>query len=151
MEYRKLRLESLKMSPLAFGSSYEEEASLGESEWKGRMKSALFAMVGPEPVGMIVCTFNKEAKFKHIAEVYSFYVRPSNRGKGIGSALLDRALRMAGSNTQVIKVRLYVNSQQRSAVRVYEKAGFAVVGTLEREMRIGRRYYEMLIMEKRIR
>lgn len=81
-DYKKLRLESLKQSPLAFGSAFEEEASFGAGEWKRRMKNTHFAMADDTPVGMIVCSFNKEVKFKHIAEIYSFYVRARYRGKG---------------------------------------------------------------------
>ena len=150
-DYRKLRLESLKRSPLAFGSSFEEEASLREGEWKKRMKDVHFAMAGESPVGMVVCSFNEEVKFRHIAEIYSFYVRAGYRGRGIGGALLDHALRLARKNRQIAKIRLYVNSQQHSALKMYEKAGFVVVGRLDKEMKVGARFYTMLVMEKRIR
>jgi len=150
-DYRKLRLESLRRSPLAFGSSFGEEAALREREWKKRMKGAYFAMTGDVPLGMIVCSFNKDVKFRHIAEIFSFYVRPGCRGKGVGTALLDHALWVAKNNALIIKVRLYVNSRQRAAIRMYEKVGFMVVGRLDREMKVGGRYYEMLVMEKRIR
>ena len=69
-------------------------------------------------------------------------------GKGIGRALLDRALAEAERNKRIIKVRLYVNAQQRTAVRMYERAGFVTAGRLEREMKVGRRLYDMLVMEK---
>jgi ribosomal protein S18 acetylase RimI-like enzyme len=150
-EYRDLRLESLKLSPLAFGSAFEEEASSGERKWKKYMKRVNFAVAGDEPVGMIVCAFSKEVKFRHIAEIYSFYVRPGRRGEGIGTALLEHALKLARRNRRIIKVRLYVNSQQRAARRMYEKAGFVETGRLEREMKVGRKLYAMLVMEKRLR
>ncbi len=149
-DYRRLRLESLKQSPLAFGSALSEEAGFGEREWKRRMKNTRFAMVGEEPIGMIVCSFNKEVKFRHIAEIFSFYVRPRYRGSGIGAALLQNAIRQAGDHGKIAKVRLYVNAQQRSALKMYERAGFVTVGKLEGEMKVGRRFYAMLVMEKRL-
>ena len=150
-DYRRLRLESLKESPLAFGSAYEEEAGFGVGEWKKRMKNTYFAMDGEALAGMIVCSFIKEVKFRHIAEIYSFYVRRGYRGKGVGRALLGHALGLAGKNARIIKVRLYVNSQQRAAVKMYRSAGFSVVGTLVKEMKVGGRFYTMLVMEKRVR
>ncbi len=150
-DYKRLRLESLKESPLAFGSAFEEEAGFSVAKWKERMKNTYFAMAGETPVGMIVCLFNKEVKFRHIAEIYSFYVRAGYRGKGVGRALLGHALRLAKKNPRIIKVRLYVNSQQRAAVKMYRRAGFAVVGRLVKEMKVGGRFYTMLVMEKRIR
>ena len=150
-DMRKLRLESLKESPLAFGSTVGEDHALKESEWKKRMRGAYFALADDVPVGMIVCAFNKDVKFRHVAEIYSFYVREDSRGKGVGSGLIGRALRMAQRKKDVVKVRLYVNRQQRTALRMYFKTGFEVVGTLNREMKVGGRFYTMLVMEKRIR
>jgi len=150
-DMRKLRLESLKESPLAFGSTVGEDHALKESEWKKRMRGAYFALADDVPVGMIVCAFNKDVKFRHVAEIYSFYVREGSRGKGVGSGLIGRALRMAQRKKDVVKVRLYVNRQQRTALRMYFKTGFEVVGTLNREMKVGGRFYTMLVMEKRIR
>lgn len=149
--YRRLRLDSLRESPLAFGSSFGEEASFSEEDWKERMKNTYFAMAGELPVGMVVCSFTKEVKFRHIAEVFGFYVAAGERGKGIGSALLDHALKLAKGNRQIVKVRLYVNERQSAALRMYEKAGFEVVGRLAREMRVRSRFYTMLVMEKKIR
>jgi ribosomal protein S18 acetylase RimI-like enzyme len=150
-DYRRLRLESLKKSPLAFGSAFEEEAELGERRWKKWMKNVNFAMDGDLPIGMIVCAFNMDVKFKHIAEIYGFYVRAKHRGKGVGRDLLNHALRLARDNGRIVKVRLYVNSMQRSALRMYNKAGFVVVGKLVREMKVGGKFYTMLVMEKKIR
>ena len=150
-DYRRLRLESLKRSPLAFGSSFEEEVGLPEAQWKKWMKNVSFAMAGDELVGMIVCSFNKEVKFRHIAEIYSFYVREAYRGRGVGAALLGHALRQARDNARIEKVRLYVNTRQRSAIRMYEKSGFSVVGRFAREMKAGGKHYTMLALEKRIR
>lgn len=150
-DYKRLRLESLKLSPLAFGSAYEEEAGLGEKEWKKHMKEVRFAMDGGVPVGMITCSFNRKVKFGHIAEIFGFYVRAGYRGKGVGAALLDHALQLARSNRGVVKVRLYVNSRQRAAYRLYEKSGFVMVAKFDREMKVGMRYYAMLAMEKAIR
>jgi len=150
-DYRRLRLEALRQSQLAFGDAFEEEASSGEKTWKKYMKTASFAMHDAEPVGMIVCAFSTGLKFRHIAEIYSFYVRPGNRGRGIGKALLDHAIAKARSDERILKVRLYVNSRQRAAVGLYEKAGFVVVGRLEREMKVGGRLYAMFVMEKALR
>jgi len=150
-DYRRLRLESLRRSPLAFGSAFEEEAERSEAQWKKWMKNVSFAMVEDVPVGMIVCSFTRETKFRHVAEIYSFYVREAYRGRGVGAALFGHALRAARDNLRIEKVRLYVNTRQRSALRMYGKAGFVVVGRFARDMKVDGKYYTMLAMEKRVR
>lgn len=150
-DYKRLRLEALKESPLAFGDAFEEEASSRERKWRKYMKPVSFATNAGEPVGMIMCVFGEGVKFRHIAEIYSFYVTPVHRGKGIGKKLLNHAVSMAKKNTRILKIRLYVNERQRAAIGLYRKAGFVVVGRLEREMKVGRTLYTMLIMEKALR
>ncbi len=150
-DYRRLRLEALRNEPLAFGSSYGEERCLGEKEWKKRISDTFFAVHEGEPVGMIVCSFNGSVKFRHVAEIFSFYVTPAHRGEGVGAALFDHALQTIQRHRRIVKVRLYVNREQRAAVQLYRRAGFVTTGTLEREMKVGGRFYTMLMMEKALR
>jgi len=150
-EYRRLRLEALELSPLAFGTALQEGASSGEMTWKKHLGQVSFAMKNDEPVGMITCVFTEGVKFEHIAEIHGFYVRPNYRGRGIGRELLEHAIAKARTNPRILKVRLYVNSRQLTAVNLYRRAGFAVVGRLAREMKVGQRLYTMLVMEKTVR
>jgi ribosomal protein S18 acetylase RimI-like enzyme len=147
-DYKRLRLEALKQSQLAFGSTLQEEETFKEKEWRKRIKGVQFALSEGTPVGMIECAFNESVKFRHTAEIYSFYVKPSHRGKGTGTALLEHALTLIQRKDGIIKVRLYVNSKQRTAISMYKKAGFTVAGRSDREMKVGQRFYTMLAMEK---
>ncbi len=146
-DYRELRLEALQNDPLAFGSSYEEEVNLSEDEWERRIRNVLFATDRGVLVGMISCVFNSRMKTKHIASIYGFYVKPGNRGKGIGERLLGAALSEARKKL-IVKVQLSVNPLMVPAVKLYERAGFQVIGTARQELRIGGKFYDMLLMEK---
>ena len=141
-------MEALKSDPSAYGSSFEEEETLTEGEWRRRIQSVLFALSNDRPVGMIVYVFNEELKTKHIAEIYGFYVSTNDRGEGIGARLLRHALSLIRKNRGIVKVRLYVNPEQCIAVKLYKKAGFVVTGRMEKELKVGRRFYGMLFMEK---
>jgi len=66
LDYRTLRLEALRESPTAFGSSYEEEILLIEDEWKKRLQNARFAVVEGKPIGIIVLGFNRRAKTRQL-------------------------------------------------------------------------------------
>lgn len=147
-DYRDLRLEALKSDPSAFGSSFKEEEKLTESEWRRRIQNVLFALSDDRPVGMIVYTFDKGLKTRHIAEIYGFYVSANHRGEGVGTRLLAHALSLIRKNGGIVKVRLCVNPEQRVAVKLYKKAGFVVTGRMEKELKVGRRFYGMLFMER---
>jgi ribosomal protein S18 acetylase RimI-like enzyme len=141
-------LEALKSDPSAFSSSVEEESALSEEEWKRRTKNALFAVSDGTLVGMIVCVFSERTKIRHVADIFGVYVSTDYRGKGVGTRLLERTLSMIHRNKRIVKVELAVNPEQRAAVRMYEKAGFVVVGRGTKEIRVGRRFFDMLYMEK---
>jgi ribosomal protein S18 acetylase RimI-like enzyme len=147
-DFRDLRLAALKSDPSAYGSSFEEEKTLAESEWRRRIQSTLFALSDDRPIGMIVYVLNKRLKTKHIAEIYGFYVNADHRGEGVGTRLLEHALSLIRRNKRIVKVKLAVNPEQRVAVRMYKKAGFVVTGRVEKELKVGQRFYGMLFMEK---
>ena len=150
-EYRRLRLEALKTEPSAFGSSPEEESKFTEDVWQKRIKDVLFAVSGGTPVGLLSYIFEDRLKTRHVAHIYSFYVTPVYRGRGIGERLLKRALAEIRRHRNAVKVQLSVNPHLRPAVALYKKVGFEVAGRARNELRIGCRYYDMLLMEKEIR
>jgi ribosomal protein S18 acetylase RimI-like enzyme len=150
-EYKKLRLEALKAEPSAFGSSHEEEARFAEGVWRDRMMNVLFAVSGEKPVGLVSFVFGDRLKTRHVAHIYSVYVSPRYRGRGIGSMLIRRALVEIRRNKRIVKAQLSVNPLLDPAVRLYEEAGFEAVGRARNELKIGRRYFDLLLMEKEIR
>ena len=97
---------------------------------------------------MIVYVFNTRPKTKHIAEIFGVYVSANYRGEGVGTRLLEHTLRLIKKNKGVIKVKLAVNPEQRAAVKLYKKAGFVVTGRAQEELKVGRRFFDMLFMDK---
>jgi len=150
-EYRRLRIEALQTDPAAFASSVEDEASLPETEWKRRLVNTLFAFSDDRPVGMIGILRGSRPKTAHRVDIVGVYVEPGERGKGLGGLLLEGALKEITSSPGTVKVVLSVNPEQKAAVRLYKRAGFKEVGRLRRELRIGDRYFDELVMEKQIR
>jgi ribosomal protein S18 acetylase RimI-like enzyme len=147
-DYKTLRLNALKNEPTAFGASYEDEVAFSEDEWKKRSSNAIFALVNGKPVGIVVFVFEKGAKTKHIANLFSVYVEPFSRGQGIGKKLLEHALSLISDNKEIVKVKLSVNPRQEAAVKLYGEMGFLVVGQMKKELKIESQFYDELIMEK---
>jgi len=147
-EHRDLRLDALKEEPIAFGSSYDEEKSISEEEWRKRMKNAWFALSDDKLIGMIGYFQNNNVKTKHAANLYGFYVTKKYRGQGVGKKLIDSSLMHIQERKDVVKIKLTVNPKQVSAVKLYQNYGFNIVGQLKKELCVEGRYYDELIMEK---
>jgi ribosomal protein S18 acetylase RimI-like enzyme len=147
-ELRDLRLEALLNSPLAFGSSFDEEKLFKANEWKKRINSSIFATFDDKPVGMAVFIINEKIKTKHIANIYGVFVKEEFRGKGIGKKLINSILNIINRNKSVWKIKLTVNTEQNAAVDLYKQFGFNVAGRLKNELRIDGKFYDELIIEK---
>ena len=146
-KYRNIRLECLKNDPTAFGSSYEESKDISEDIWRKRIDNVIFALAGDIPVGMIVVIFQTRIKTKHVAEIHGFYVSTKARGQGIGSQLMEAALKKIKMNSDIKKVKLEVNSAQDSAVRLYQKFGFETIGKRSKELLIEGSFYDNMLLD----
>lgn len=147
-EYRALRLEALKNDPTAFGSALEEEKKLSDTEWRQKMKQALFVVSDNQLVGMAVFVFLTPVKVRHIANIFGVYVCQEFRGQGLGKKLITRTLSLIKKNKRIVKVNLHVNPKKTAAVALYQGVGFKVVGRLKKDMLVHGKFYDELIMEK---
>lgn len=149
-ECRDIRLDALMKNPIAFGSSFEEENKLSQTEWKKRTKNALFAFLNNKVVGIVILVFLKQQKLKHIANIAGVYVKKEYRSQGIGKKLIEEALDEIKRNKQIIKINLNVNPDQKAAVNLYKKLGFKPIGVLKKDLFVKGKFYDELMMEKHI-
>jgi len=66
---------------------------------------------------------NSYSNFDRYAYLGFMYVKPEHRGKGINKLILDKLTSWARSK-DISEIRLDVYSQNESAIKAYEKAGF---------------------------
>ena len=90
----------------------------------------LVAQLGDRIVGVVVLAVRDR-----IAEVKRLWAAPAVRGRGVGSALLDAAVR-AASGLGASEVRLSVWDWREGAVRLYESRGFARVPSWDDRARL---------------
>jgi ribosomal protein S18 acetylase RimI-like enzyme len=155
--YRELRLEALRESPQAFGSSFHESVSRPDSHWQYRLEEAargeegwlLFARSGQKLVGLIGAYHDKVASQQlgtQVAEVISVYVTPAARGRGISKLLMQSILDVL-KESGIHTARLDVNPDQIPALRLYQGFGFTTIDIEQRLLGDGD-YHEEYIMEK---
>ena len=153
-ELRALRLRALQEEPHAFAQSYEEARAAPDELWQERLREAVAgtswlvcARRNGQLVGMVGAFQSDEDRAQHQATVFGTYVEAAVRGAGIGQRLLAALLAQLVATGAVRGVHLTVNAQQSAAVRLYQAAGFRIVG--ESSVTLGDGHsHRQLIMEK---
>lgn len=92
----------------------------------------LAAMVGDELVGQLeVQTSPNHPRRKHVGQL-GMAVRDDFQGKGVGTALMRAAVDMADNWLDLLRLELGVFVDNEPAVRLYQRFGFVIEGTLTR-------------------
>lgn len=151
-DYKKLRLQSLKNDPIAYGAKYEEEADLRRSFWTKDLigksdKKPYFVEIGGKLVGMAGAKYAKHDNFSHIAKIGAVYINKNYRRKGLGKMLLQEMVKDILQNKNIKKIKLTVNKTQKPAIVLYNSLGFKIVGTMRKEFKISGKYHDAYLME----
>lgn len=151
-----LRLESLKTDPQAFSALFEKEAARTEEEWrtrwlktqgKDRSQAMAIAKYGDKAIGMAGAHREDDPSAWRI---FGVFVSPAFRRQGIARKLMEEVLAQIETMPEVRQINLMVNSNQRSAVDLYERMGFKVEKVLKDEkMGDGKRYDEYYMVRFR--
>lgn len=144
--YRELRLEALQTSPEAFGSTYEEGAARPLSATAERLRTpgafTLGAFADDALVGVVTLVRDAGLKMRHRANIYAMYVTPAARGRGVGRALMEEAIRRARAVPGIEQLHLAVVSNNTTARALYDALGFVVYGREPRALKSGDRYFD---------
>ncbi len=126
-DLRTIRLEALKDTPDAYGSTYEESVLWSDAQWKNAASTRLYYLADRDGavVGMVSGGLNDA--HPGTRWLYGMYVTPSERGSGT-AALLVRAIDDWARSHGVAEVYLHVTTSVPRARAFYEKVGFHPTG-----------------------
>jgi ribosomal protein S18 acetylase RimI-like enzyme len=147
-----LRLEALETEPLAFSASAEDHRLTTPDSIVSRLGPGaggnfmLAAFVEDRIAGMVGFFRTPEVKSWHKARVWSVYVKPEHRGKGIGRALMVELLRKARTVPGLDQVVLAVTSTQAAARALYLDLGFQIYGREPQALKVGDTYVDEDLM-----
>lgn len=123
---REIRLRALAHDPEAFGSTHADEAAISAERWRERLADRntvyLFAQVEGADVGLARLTIEQGS-----AGLFSMWVAPEHRGRGIGEVLVNRVVIEARARG-FTRLTLEVVESNVAAVRLYERCGFVPTG-----------------------
>lgn len=147
--YRDLRLHLLRVSPDAYGTTYDEAARRPVTHTAERLRSqgdpeegfSLGAFT-PSLVGMVTVRRGDGAKYRHKATVYAVGVAEGARGQGIGRALIAAAIARAKQIAGLEQLLLTVVLPNEPARRLYHALGFVTFGIDERGLKLGDQYWD---------
>lgn len=151
---RELRLRALREHPDAFATSFEEERERSLEDAARRLvpgpeQVTLGAFEGDRLVGIAALVRPGRAKQRHRATLAGMYVTPDARERGLGRALLGRALD-AAREWGVSDVALAVTVGNHAARRLYAAAGFVAYGVEPRALRVDGRFHDVELMNLRL-
>jgi ribosomal protein S18 acetylase RimI-like enzyme len=143
-----IRLESLEAEPFAFSKAVAEHRATPIDAIAIRFRDAapttinLGAFENGDLVG--TATFLREPgeKEKHKGRVYAVYVSASQRGKGVGRALLERLLETAKQDATLEQILISVATTQTAARELYRSLGFESYGIQPAALKIGSTYVD---------
>ncbi|KIL34138.1 hypothetical protein SD71_20830 [Cohnella kolymensis] len=151
-----LRLESLITSPETFGSTYKEDSVRPMEEVKARLAPSSSSFIlgactqDGRIVGMLGFKQEQSIKVKHKGFLWGMYVNPMFRNQGIGKKLIVEAIKRAKSADGLEQINLGVVTDNASAKRLYQSAGFIVYGLEKNALKYNGEYYDEELMVYRL-
>lgn len=144
-EFRRLRLEGLRLEPEAFGSDITEAEGRTPEYWQGRLRPnpgtfLMGAWEGAQLVGMVGFQRQEGLKERHKGTIFSVYVSPAYRKGGTGRRLMLQVLDEVREMEGVVQVLLGVGDLNLPARRLYDSVGFVTYGLEPRCLKVGERY-----------
>jgi ribosomal protein S18 acetylase RimI-like enzyme len=147
-----LRLEALETEPLAFSSSAVAHRVTTPESFIARFGAVsgenfvLAAFVDGQIAGMTGYYRSPDEKTRHKGHVWGVYVKPQQRGKGIGRALMVEILRRARLQPGLEQVILAVADGQAAARTLYLQLGFQIYGREPQALKVGQVYADEDLM-----
>jgi RimJ/RimL family protein N-acetyltransferase len=105
----------------------------------------LVAEAAGEVIGLLTCTGGKRRAVRHEVEL-ALSVRKAWRGRGVGTALIRRAIEWAKASGVVTRIELKVFTRNAPAARLYERLGFVPEGVRRRAVLRDGRYEDVMTM-----
>jgi ribosomal protein S18 acetylase RimI-like enzyme len=149
-EYRRIRLESLRLHPEAFGADHDESAALDRAQFAERLATPGLTRFGGfdgvHLVGLAGLQIRSSAKERHKADLFSMYVDRAHRRTGLAEQLVSAVIAGAREAGAAV-LHLSVTVGNTPAQRLYRRVGFAVYGIEQRSLLVNGVFLDEELME----
>ena len=148
-EFRRVRLDALRLHPEAFAASYEDECVLDAAQFAERLATPGLTRFGAfarqEMVGLVGLLVPAGSKVRHKAHLFSMYVAGQHRRSGLADRLVQTVID-AAREAGALVLQLTVTAGNAPAQRLYRRMGFRVYGIERRALKVGDQFYDEELM-----
>jgi ribosomal protein S18 acetylase RimI-like enzyme len=148
-DYRRVRLEALRLHPDAFGAAYEDEAALDSTQFAERLAMEGLTRYGGYAHGLLVglsgLRIHNGAKERHKAHLFSMYVAAAHRRSGLAQQLVDAVIAGARAGGAVV-LQLSVTVHNEPALQLYRRMGFTAYGIERRSLKVDGQFHDEELM-----
>ena len=150
--YRAMRLEALKQSPEAFGSTGKERICRNVEQFTASLtddpdRFILGAYLDEMLIGLVSLYRHGGKKMAHKGNINQMYIAPSARGQGLSQLLIEDLIRRILALGDVASLILTVVVGNAAARALCLSLGFVVCGCEFRALNQGDQYYDEELMK----
>lgn len=159
--YSKLRLSSLKESPFAFSDSYEDQSNKSFLDFQLEIEKSVNPLESftlgaftneNQLIGFVKYKRDHRSKARHRASLFSLYVQPNQRGKGIAKKLINKLVKTIEIISGIEQLQLSTIISKNSLIEFYESFGFEKLGdVIKDDLIIDNQYVDALYMVKHLK
>jgi len=151
-QYREIRLESLRDFPDNFGSDHAQESAAEKLAFEKHIEQQtqdnfiVGAFDGEALIGICGFARDNNKKGRHRGIIIQMYVKPAYAGKGTGLKLLQATIDEGFEIPGIEQLVLGVITNNSSANKIYERAGFREFGLHKNYFKDGSKYFDQRFM-----
>ena len=128
LEFSQVRLKALQTDPNVFGSNYEKESQMTETDWRSRLQTkdnAIFLIYEDEtPIGMTCVSVDRNDATKKTALLWGSWLALHFRGKGLSELMYQTRIRWAKRQPTVEKIIVSHRASNLLSKYANQKHGF---------------------------
>lgn len=159
--YKELRLSSLIESPFAFSDSYEDQVKKSNLDFEleimktgNPLESFTLGAFSNQNqlIGFVKFKRDHRSKARHRASLFSLYVQPNHRGKGIAKKLISNLISTIEPISDIEQLQLSTIISKDSLIDFYRSFGFEILGdVIIDDLIIENQYVDAVYMVKHLK
>lgn len=137
----------LSFGPGEFGMDENQERSFLKSCMESANQLFLIGLVDDRIVSSVMFMGNPRKREQHTG-LLGLAVLKEFWSNGIASAMMAELISWAGQSPIVTKLQLKVRTDNDRAIKLYERDGFSIEGTITRDFCVDGRYFDHHLMSR---